>query len=113
LKTMSRVPISATGFWTAVYFGGAAKFCAAIKGEDILLEEDRNILRPLAGKIRRLSEHSREREKRQLWYGIPAARTKGKWPDRPHVMRLVILSLDGLIIYNVVDYWRADRNLCS
>ena len=22
------------------------------------------------------------------WYGIPASRTKGKWPEMPHVMRL-------------------------
>ena len=50
---------------------------------------------------------------RRRWYGIPAARTKGKWPDRPHVMRLVILNLDDLIIYNVVDYWRANRYLRS
>ena len=65
---MSSSPRSATGFWTGVYFGGAAKFCAGRKGEDIGSEEDKTILNTLAGKIRRLSERSRESEKRHLWY---------------------------------------------
>jgi hypothetical protein len=65
---VSGTPLSATGYWTAVYFGGSAKFCAGVKGEDIRSETDRSILLTLARKVRALSERPREQEKRQLWY---------------------------------------------
>jgi hypothetical protein len=39
---MSDLAVSATGYWTAVYFGGGAKFCAGVKGDDIRLQTDKN-----------------------------------------------------------------------
>ena len=65
---MSGMPLSATGYWTAVYFGGSAKFCAGEKVEDIRSEKDRSVLSALAREVRFLSERSREQEKRELWY---------------------------------------------
>jgi hypothetical protein len=66
--TVSHSPLSATGFWTAVYFGGGPKFCAGRKGDEIALDTDKKILAELARQLRALSERPREEEKRRLWY---------------------------------------------
>jgi hypothetical protein len=65
-----------TGFWTGVYFGATAAFCAGRRGEAAVDSRDRAILRRLAGRVRRIADRSREREKRELWYAHNALRER-------------------------------------
>jgi hypothetical protein len=65
-----------TGFWTGVFFGATAAFCALRRGEAPVDAGDRAILHRLAGRVRRIADRPREREKRELWYGHNALRER-------------------------------------
>jgi hypothetical protein len=65
---MGKTAGSWTGLWTGVYFGATAAFCAGRRGETEVCPGDREVLRGLACRVRRLAEREREREKRALWY---------------------------------------------
>jgi hypothetical protein len=65
---MGKVAGSWTGMWTGVHFGATAAFCAGQHGEARVDESDRRVLHGLAGRVRRLADRDREREKRNLWY---------------------------------------------
>jgi hypothetical protein len=73
---MGKTAGSWTGLWTGVYFGATAAFCAGQRGEVTVDGSDREVLRGLAGRVRRLAERDREREKRDLWYGHNALRER-------------------------------------
>jgi len=73
---MVRKAGSWTGPWTGVFFGATAAFCAGERGQVTADAHDRAVLGGLAGRVRRLADRPREREKRDLWYGHNALRER-------------------------------------
>lgn len=59
-----------TGLWTGVSLKGTAGFCAAAKGEAVISQHDRDVLRTLAGRVGELASRDVEGEKRELWRGL-------------------------------------------
>jgi hypothetical protein len=67
-RQMAPAVNNSTGFWTGIYLGNTGQFCAGKRGEAFVSEEDRNILRPLARKLKALTFRKEEKEKEELWY---------------------------------------------
>jgi hypothetical protein len=58
---------NATGIWDASDYGSTPNFCSGKKGKVSITKKDRDILRNLAVKVREISDHPEEKEKRSLW----------------------------------------------
>ena len=59
---------NATGIWTGANYGDTGNYCSGKPGEIFIDDEDKNILRNLAGKVKDLSLDPVQEEKRTLWY---------------------------------------------
>ncbi len=58
---------NATGLWDASDYGSTPNYCSGQKGNLTVGQKDRDILKKLAIRVREISEHPLEKEKRELW----------------------------------------------
>jgi len=59
---------NATGIWTGANYGDTANYSSGILGEIFINDNDKDILRGLAVKVKELSIDPKQEEKRKLWY---------------------------------------------
>ncbi len=58
---------NATGLWDVSDYGSTPVFCSGQESKVFIEKKDRDILKSLAFKVREISDHPREKEKRKLW----------------------------------------------